>query len=113
MNKTALIAIVLFCALLGALGQLMFKLSSKTISLSPSSWLTNWKLLVGLILYGLATALFVYALKFGNLSILYPIIATSYVWVAIFARVFLQEPFPASKWLGIALIISGVWMISL
>ncbi len=113
MNKYALISIVLFCALLGALGQLMFKLSSKTISLSPWSWLTNWKLLVGLFLYGTATVLFVYALKFGNLSILYPIIATSYVWVALLARFFLHEPFPLSKWFGIALIVSGVWMISL
>ena len=50
--------------------------------------------------------------KFGNLSILYPIIASSYLWVSVFSNVFLHEPFPPVKWIGIVLIIAGIAVIS-
>ena len=110
-SKLAIIALVAFCALLGAAGQIFFKLSSGSLALSFSSIFTNWKLFLGLTLYGLATIGFLIALKYGDVSILYPIIATSYVWVTIFATVFLREAFPAYKWLGILFIILGVGVI--
>ncbi len=105
------ILVVLFCALLGATGQIFFKLASKDITFSIHS-IFNWKLWVGLALYGIATVLFVFALKRGNLSVLYPIIATSYIWVVIFSKLFLGEPFPMYKWIGIILIIVGVAIIT-
>jgi undecaprenyl phosphate-alpha-L-ara4N flippase subunit ArnE len=105
------IGLVLFCALLGGLGQVFFKLSSDKVTFNILSWILNWKLIVGIILYATATILFVYALKHGNLNILYPIIATSYVWVTIFSILFLREPFSHFKWLGVLLIIFGVGLI--
>ncbi|MFH1289813.1 MAG: EamA family transporter [Nanoarchaeota archaeon] len=105
------ILLVLFCALLGATGQLFFKLSSQGFSLNPLSWLKNYKFLVGAFLYAISAALFVYSLKHGNLSLLYPIIATSYIWVALFSTIILNEPFPVIKWLGIGLIIFGIFLI--
>lgn len=104
--------LVAFCALLGAIGQIFFKLASKTFKLDLIALITNWKLIVGLGFYGVATLLFVYALKQNNLSILYPIIASSYIWVTIFSIVFLGEPFFLYKWLGIVLIIGGIAIIS-
>jgi len=112
MQKLALIGLVLFCALLGGFGQLFFKLGSKDISADITSWLFNWKLIVGIALYATSTILFIIALKFSNLSIAYPIIATSYIWVTLFSISFLGEKFPAIKWLGIILIIGGVAIIT-
>jgi undecaprenyl phosphate-alpha-L-ara4N flippase subunit ArnE len=110
-TKLYVILLVAFCALLGAIGQVFFKLSSKTLSFDLLALLTNWKLIIGLVLYAAATILFLIMLKQGNLSILYPIIATSYIWVAIFSTIFLQEAFPIYKWLGVFLIIGGVIVI--
>ncbi len=107
-----LILLVAFCALLGAAGQIFFKLASHDLRLDLSL-LTNWKLGLGLLLYAIATILFIVALRQGNLSVLYPIIATSYIWVTIFSIIFLHESFPVYKWLGIALIIIAVGIITL
>ena len=111
-TRILIFLLVAFCALLGASGQIFFKLASENVSTNIMSWLFNYKLIIGLVLYGLATVLFVVALKFGNLSILYPIIATSYIWVTLFSITFLGESFPAFKWAGILLIISGVGIIT-
>ena len=105
------VGLVLFCAFLGALGQVLFKLGSASVSLDILSWLINWKVLLGMVLYGISAVLFIVALKHGNLSELYPLIATSYVWVAFLATRFLGEPFSPLKWLGIGLIVGGVSLI--
>ncbi|HRZ85173.1 MAG TPA: EamA family transporter [Candidatus Paceibacterota bacterium] len=111
MEKEIVYLVVLFCALLGALGQVFFKLGSKTFELS-TNLIYNWQFLIGLFLYGIATLIFVTMLKYGNLSVLYPIIATSYIWVGLFSVLFLKESFPMFKWVGIFLIIAGVVIIT-
>ena len=105
------IIVVLICAFLGAGGQIFFKLASENLNFNIMSWLTNYKLIIGLFLYGIATILFVYTLKFGNVSLLYPVIATSYIWVSIFAVLFLGEHMSTYRWLGILLIIGGVSLV--
>jgi len=106
------ILLVLFCALLGATGQIMFKLASSGFSFNPSSWFSNIYFLIGAFLYGASAILFVWSLKHGNLSILYPVIATSYIWVTLMATSFLGESFPRVKWIGIILIVLGVTIIA-
>ncbi len=110
-TKAWAIALAAFCALMGSLGQLLFKLGSPSISLSVWSWLTNFKILGGMALYGLSAILFIVALKHGNLSVLYPVIATSYVWVALISAKLLGEPLSFTQWVGIALILGGVALI--
>ena len=107
----SIILIILFCALLTAAGQIFYKLSSPTFSFNPLTWFTNKWLLVAVAIYLIAGVLFIWSLKYGNVSVIYPIIATSYIWTAIFAKMFLGEPFPAIKWLGIALILAGVFLV--
>lgn len=106
-----IIFIVIGCAWLGALGQIFFKPSSKDFSLSFSGVLKNHKFLIGATLYAISAILFVWTLKFGELSVLYPIIATSYIWVALLSIIFLGESVSATMWVGIGLIISGIWLI--
>ena len=106
-----IIFLVLFCAILGALGQLFFKLGSNNFSFSISGILKNWKFLVGAGLYAFSAMLFVYSLKQGNLSILYPLIATSYIWVALLSFFILKEPISLLNILGIIIIILGIALV--
>jgi multidrug transporter EmrE-like cation transporter len=111
-TPTVIILLVLFCAFLGSAGQVFFKLASRELTSSPFSWISNWKFILGIFLYAVSAILFVWSLKQGNLSVLYPVIATSYIWVSIFSFFILKEPFPVIKWLGIGLIIAGIIMIT-
>jgi len=76
----------------------------------PDAWaiLTNFRLLAGYALYGLNTLLMVLALRDGELSMLYPIIALTYVWVTLLSYTLLREPPNAFKNIGIATIMMGV-----
>lgn len=109
--KFWVIGLVAFCALLAATGQLFFKIGSATVTKNIMSWITNWRFITGVILYAISAVLFVWALRYGNLNVLYPIIATSYVWVALFAGLFLGEPFGLVKWFGIVFILVGIVLI--
>lgn len=109
--STKIIFIVLFCAILGAFGQVFFKLSSGSFSLSFNGLVKNWKFLIGATLYASSALLFVYSLKKGDLSILYPLIATSYIWVSIFSRIILKEPISILNVFGIGLILAGIGLI--
>jgi multidrug transporter EmrE-like cation transporter len=110
-TKTWAVGLAAFCALLGSSGQLLFKLGSSSVMLSLSSWITNLKVIGGMTLYGVSAILFVIALKYGNLSVLYPVIATSYVWVAVLSNQVLGEPMSLLKWGGLALILLGITLI--
>jgi len=109
--KFTIIILVLICAILGASGQIFFKLASKDVSVNIFDWITNYKFIIGATLYALSAVLFVVALKFGELSILYPIIATSYIWVTIFAIFILGESFSITKVIGTILILLGIAVI--
>jgi drug/metabolite transporter (DMT)-like permease len=106
------ILIVLICAILGATGQIMLKIASKKFTFEPLKWVTNMPLLIGILLYGLTSILFVWSLKFGEVSIIYPIFATSYIWVSLFAYIYLGEVFNFSKLGGVFLIVLGIFFLT-
>jgi uncharacterized membrane protein len=110
-TKIWAIALAALCALLGSTGQLLFKLGSSSVTLSLGSWVTNVKVIRGMMLYGLSAILFIFALKYGSLSVLYPVIATSYVWVALLSNRVLGEPLSLTTWGGITLILFGIALV--
>lgn len=68
----------------------------------------NPKLFLGFCLYGAATVLMVAAFKYGELSILYPIISLSYVWVTILSLFLLNETLNPFKIAGLLAVMAGV-----
>lgn len=100
-----------FATFLGAVGSLLFKMGSGELSLSPARLIRNSKLMIGFVVYGISAVIFVYSLRGGELSVLYPVVASSYIWVCLLSVRFLGERMNASKWAGIALIIAGVSLI--
>ena len=62
----------------------------------------------GYCLYGISTLLLVLALKDGELSLLYPVIALTYVWVTVLSFLIFHDDINPWKLAGIVLIVSGV-----
>jgi drug/metabolite transporter (DMT)-like permease len=99
-------------AFIGSIGQLEFKQGANNLQFDIKLLLTNYHLIAGLVVYALSTVLYVYALNKENLSLLYPIIATSYIWTLIFSKIFLKEPVGLTSWAGVFFILLGVALIA-
>ena len=72
------------------------------------SLLTNVPLIAGYTLYGVNTLMMVLALKNGEMSLLYPIIALTYVWTTLLSYTLLGEHSNLYKNVGIITIVIGV-----
>jgi uncharacterized membrane protein len=105
--------LVTLCTFIGAAAQILIKsgaASVQTQGVIPTliAMALNFKLVFGYSLYGLSAALMVLALRYGQLSILYPIIALTYVWVSILSVVLFHEHVSLLKAIGISVIVAGV-----
>lgn len=107
------ILIVIACTLLVPVAQYLIKLGANRLAhaglvATLMGIFTIPPLFFGYCLYGVFTVLFVYALRHGELSILYPLISLSYVWVTITAIVAFHEHMNPLKLGGLLVIIAGV-----
>jgi len=112
--KTRLRSIVLMiiCTILTSTAQILYKIGANKLTFDFISIITNWPLILGITLYGLGAILVVIALRGGEVTVLYPIITTSYVWVTLASGYFFGEIVNKFRWLGITLIIIGIIMIT-
>lgn len=101
--------LVFACTVLGAAAQMLMKIGLSHLS-NPglTGYITSLPLLAGYCLYGMNTVLLVFALRDGELSILYPIIALTYVWVTILSVLFFHESLNLFKLAGVAVVVAGV-----
>ncbi len=97
--------------LLSASAQILMKIGMQHFSLDLVAILTNLPLLAGYVLYGLFTLLMVLALREGELSLMYPIISLSYVWVTALSYFIFHDTLSPLKLVGIAGIMAGVAML--
>ena len=102
------ILLVFSCTILGAAAQILMKIGMTHFAPSLVGILTNVPLIAGYVLYGINTLMLVLALRDGELSTLYPIIALSYVWVTLLSYLLLSETPNFFKNVGIATIVIGV-----
>ena len=107
-SRRRAVLLVLACTVLGAAAQILLKIGMTHFSPQPLALLTNVPLVVGYTLYGVNTLMLVLALRDGELSMLYPIIALTYVWVTLLSYFVLGENPNLYKNIGIAIIVTGV-----
>ena len=109
-TKPVAIFLVLCCSLLGAVAQILLKFGSNhLVQHGIKRILMNYWLIGGYASYSLSTLLFIIALKNGELSVLYPIIATTYVWVTFFSPIFFStDSTNLLKLVGVTSIVVGV-----
>lgn len=101
--------LVFCCTLLGAAAQVLMKTGANRMAHAGLLGMaTNLPLMAGYGLYGLSTVLLVLALKDGELSLLYPVIALTYVWVTVLSFVVFHDDINPWKLAGIVLIVVGV-----
>ena len=102
---------MVLATLTGAFGPILLKKGSSRKLSNIGSLITNYYLIGGVSLYAIATIVFIPALKGGELSVLYPFVALTYVWVSLLSVKFLGEKMNLMKWFGITSIIIGVSFI--
>lgn len=106
------IGLVMLCTVFGAAAQYFIKMSGMQMTaFSMAALFANLNLWVGLSLYGISTGLMILALRDGELSLLYPVISLTYVWVTVISFTVFHESIGASKIAGIAVICIGVALL--
>jgi multidrug transporter EmrE-like cation transporter len=107
-SRRKAVLLVFSCTILGAAAQILMKIGMSHFVPDIKSVVTNIPLIAGYSLYGINTLMLVLALREGELSLLYPIIALTYVWVTLLSYALLSEPQSLYKNVGIATIVTGV-----
>jgi drug/metabolite transporter (DMT)-like permease len=109
--------VVAACTFLGAVAQILIKVGMAPDHLNPAvhglvplvlALVTDVPLVAGYACYGLFTVAMVLALREGELSKLFPIIALTYVWVTLLSYWLLKDTPNWYKNAGIAVIVTGV-----
>jgi len=103
--------LVLFTTFLTSSAQLLWKKGSATLTFDVLSILSNYYLIGGVLLYIIGGTLLIFSFRGGEVSVLYPIIATSYIWVSFLSIYFLNESMNFYKWSGVIGIIIGIALI--
>ena len=112
--------LVFCCTLFGGVAQYLFKRGTAQAFLAVQGGTVNWTMLLtnyplwtGLSLYAVSTLLMVLALRDGELSLLYPVISLTYIWVMFLSVLVLHEPLTIWKAAGVSLICLGVGLLGM
>jgi len=102
---------VVLGSLIGSFGAVQLKAGTQRLELTVKSLLTNWHLGLGVCLYVLSSVFFVFGLRRGELSVLYPLVSLSYVWTTFWSRAFFGESITRNKIYALGLILAGVTLL--
>ena len=105
------IILIVVCTIFTSMGQLLWKVGANRLQMDFLSVITNYPLILGFVSYAIGTVLLLMTLKLGELSVLYPFISLSFIWVSLLSIAFLGEVMTSLKWASIILIIMGVSLI--
>tara|TARA_Y100001968_G_scaffold331261_1_gene385359 strand:+ start:5065 stop:5415 length:351 start_codon:yes stop_codon:yes gene_type:complete len=98
------------CTIFTSSGQYFLKIGADSFDDEIKSFL-NIYLFAGLFLYVIGGILLILALGKGDLSLVYPLISLSFVWVFLISFFILNEAISLVNWFGLLTIISGVIMV--
>tara|TARA_Y100000310_G_C20689917_1_gene821562 strand:- start:1270 stop:1644 length:375 start_codon:yes stop_codon:yes gene_type:complete len=110
-RTTQAILLMLVTTLFTSVAQVLYKIGAASLSFSVSGILFNYYLIGGLALYGVGAVIMIVAFRSADVSLLYPVIATSYIWVSLLSLWLFNETVSVLHWLGIAVIIMGVMFV--
>lgn len=105
------ILLLIISILIAVIAQLFFKafsLAPKSVDENLFYQLFDYKLITGFSLYFISAVLYIISLKKIDLSVAYPSISLSYIFVIVLSHVIFNEPLTAYKIAGSILIALGV-----
>ncbi len=111
-TKPSSIIFILFATLLTSSAQALYKFGVRTTNFYLDA-IFNFYFIAATLLYVAAGIIAIISFREGDVSILYPLFATSYIWVSLLSIYFFSETINSYKWIGIAVIIAGVIFIGL
>src|SRR3989338_4950342 len=94
------------CTIIASAAQLLFKYGTQQFDVSLLTGIL-W-IATGIVLYGMGAVLMIYAFKQGEVTVLYPIVTLSYVWVGISSMFIFNEQVQLLEWIGILFVIIGI-----
>ena len=97
------VILIILAAVCVAVGQYLWKLSASQFYLA----------IIGFVFYAIGALLMIVAFRFGELSILHPMLSVSYVLGIIVGYFALSEPITATKIGGVAVIFLGMVFLGL
>ena len=112
--------LLVISVLLAVSGQLLMKKGMMLFGTFPASQLLlnvipmfmNPFVFFGFACFGLSSLFWLVVLSRLELSFVYPMVSVAYVIVALASMVLFKENVPLIRWLGIAVIVFGVFLIS-
>lgn len=114
MNKTKpwAILVVILCTVFTSAGSLLLKIGANRISFSSIfGVLEGWQIIAGLFLYFIGFIMLTFSFRHGELSVLFPFVSLSFVWVAILSFMVLGEIIKPLEMAGFGAIVLGVVII--
>jgi len=112
--RTPILSVVFFvvAALLGALGQLLYKSGADAADGTLRGYLLNVRILGGVVCYVAVMVLFVAAFRRGGaLTVLYPVYASTFVWAAILAFFAYGQEIRPVNVAGMVLLVFGMYLM--
>ncbi|MBZ5619103.1 MAG: hypothetical protein LAQ69_10330 [Acidobacteriia bacterium] len=104
--------LVFGASIVGSLGAVFLKRGSAQLTRSLFSFL-NKNLVLGVALFLGSSVFYGLAIRGGQLSVLYPMVSLGYIWTLLWSRLFFKEPFTPQKFVGLGLILLGVFFVGL
>lgn len=110
----SLLVLVLIAVTLGSFGQVAMKFGMNLAhGMSIFRAIFTPYVFTGFALYGISSMFWLMVLKkAGELSYVYPMIAISYIFVAILSYFIFKDTLSWQRWLGITLICVGVYFVA-
>lgn len=103
------VVLILACTIFTSAAQIFYKFGA----LRLPEIVSNYPLMIGFVLYAAGAVILVTSMKFGEVTLVYPILATSYIWVCIMSWLLFSESMNMAKITGIIIIFIGVTIIAL
>lgn len=111
-----IIALTLISALMIAFAQYKFKKEMPKFEMTLGgikSILHNREILFGGVIYVVSLGIYLVALSLGDLSLVYPIFASVFIFVMLVSRQLLREMVSPVRVLGVGLIVIGIVLTAL
>jgi drug/metabolite transporter (DMT)-like permease len=106
------ILLVLVASFIGSFGAVFLKVGAGRLK-HGLRHILNVNLALGVAFFLLSSVFFVLGIRHGELSVLYPMVALGYVWTLFWSRLFFHEPLTQQKFVGLGLILVGVFFVGL
>ncbi len=103
------ILLVLISGFYGALAPVYLKKGLNQLDIYSIKTYKN--MVIAIFIFGSGLLPLILALKYSDLSLLFPLTSLSYVWTAMYSAYFLKEKINKYAWAGIVFTMSGVLLM--